>query len=56
MKKMEISQMENLQGGWSKSDSCKLGAGLSMVAAGLSSSIGIGLLGIAAAHFWWQSC
>ncbi len=56
MKKMEISQMENLQGGWGKSDNCKLGAGLAMIAAGLSSSIGGGLVGIAAAHFWWQSC
>ena len=53
MKKLEILQMENLQGGWTKCDSAFLMAaiGISTIEFGLGSA----LLGIGGAY-WFDRC
>lgn len=53
MKKLEISQMENLQGGWTKCDSAFLMAaiGISTIEFGLGSA----LLGIGGSY-WFDRC
>ena len=53
MKKLEISQMENLKGGWTKCDSAFLMAaiGISTIEFGLGSA----LLGIGGSY-WFDRC
>lgn len=49
MKKLEISQMENLQGGWGKTEWCLVGTIAGVGVAVLSGPGAIGALGIVGA-------
>lgn len=55
MKKLELAQMENLQGGWGKSDWCVVGGALGAVGGALVGGP-IGAVAVMSAAAWLLSC